>query len=108
MDERKYIEMETVKRHIRRLIQDPWNHQAAPASWADAYEDLIDILESEPAADVRPVKRGKWKKHYGDHEAFGERPFCLYCSVCNAITVLPFNFCPNCGADMRPVTDDGQ
>lgn len=105
MDERKYIELETVKRHIWHLIQDPWNHQAAPASWADAYRQMIDILDDEPAADVRPVIRGKWKKHYADHEAFGERPFCRYCSVCNAITVFPYNFCPDCGADMRKQDD---
>ena len=60
MTEYEYIQRETVKRHIRRLIQDPWNHQAAPASWADAYRQMIDILDDEPAADVRPVKRGKW------------------------------------------------
>ena len=60
MTEYEYIERETVKRHIRYLIQDPWNHQAAPASWADAYRQMIDILDDEAAADVRPVKRGKW------------------------------------------------
>lgn len=65
-----------------------------------------EIIEIAPAADVRPVIRGKWKKHYADHEAFGERPFCRYCSVCNAITVFPYNFCPNCGADMRPKEDN--
>ena len=64
-----------------------------------------EIIEKAPAADVRPVKRGKWKKHYADHEAFGERPFFRYCSVCNAITVFPYNFCPNCGADMRKKED---
>lgn len=101
MAEKKYIDADSVIKDLRRIVAEPWNHNAAPASWAEAYEDLIDILESEPAADVRPVIRGKWKKHYADHEAFGERPFCRYCSVCNAITVFQYNFCPNCGADMK-------
>lgn len=48
-----------------------------------------------PAADVRPVVRGKWitVKHP------------LYeCSICGAVyqdVGYGFNYCPNCGADMR-------
>ena len=61
------------------------------------YKDDIDnalTIEPEP-------KRGKWVKSYADHEAFGIRPFFRYCSECHEATVYPYNFCPNCGADMR-------
>lgn len=111
MAERKYIEMETVKRHIRRLIQDPWNHQAAPASWADAYRQMIDILDDEPAADVRPVKRGEWVGEY-DGYADGMPVYDMWsCSVCgkrfDEWDERPsWSFCPNCGADMRPKEDN--
>lgn len=56
-------------------------------------------LETMPTVEER--KKGKWKKAYADHEAFGVRPFFRYCSACNAITVHPYNYCPNCGADMK-------
>ena len=51
-------------------------------------------------------KKGKWLKAYGDHEAFGVRPFYRYCSECNESTVWAYNYCPNCGADMRGEDDD--
>ena len=59
--------------------------------------DIIKALESIPAADVRPVVRGKW-----DDDGCGW----VRCSICRgAIAVARggnrFNFCPNCGADMR-------
>ena len=61
----------------------------------------IDDIESVPAIDMRPVVRGEWKKSYADHESFGVRPFFRYCSECHESTVYTYNFCPNCGADMR-------
>ena len=57
-----------------------------------------DILRAQPAADVRPVVRGRWI----------EKPYLLgttnVCSVCGENYGMPhgkYNFCPNCGADMR-------
>lgn len=48
-----------------------------------------------PAADVRPVVRGRWL-----HETEIEGHACGECSACHKIRVID-NFCPNCGADMR-------
>lgn len=51
-------------------------------------------INSIPAADVRPVVRGKWiTVKYPLYE----------CSVCGAVyqdVGYGFNFCPNCGAQM--------
>lgn len=99
MAEKEYIELETVKRHIRHLIQDPWNHQAAPASWADAYRQMIDILDDEPAADVRPVKRGEWGSDMSTAK-------CEHCGHAFPAFMRLYNYCPNCGADMRPEEDN--
>lgn len=62
---------------------------------------FLDKIASIPAADVRPVVRGKWI-WFGDCSNEG-----LYCSVCkNKIHEVRkpkkklSNFCPNCGADM--------
>ncbi len=56
-----------------------------------------------PAADARPVVRGKWNRT----DAYPHR---LYCSVCYKTYLkndellerweFPLNFCPNCGAKM--------
>ena len=64
--------------------------------------ELYDILEQMPT--IEDHKKGKWKRAYLDHEAMGERPSILYCSVCNQCIAYPVNFCPNCGADMRETT----
>ena len=67
--------------------------------------DIIKALESIPAADVRPVVRGKWidrvDKYYGWNM--------WACSACGEEFFLTegtpdmneYHFCPNCGADMR-------
>lgn len=62
-----------------------------------------------PAADVRPVVRGKWI----DRPLDNFRKFESKCSVCgwsgvsnydSYVDIFDFNFCPSCGADMREVT----
>ena len=51
--------------------------------------------EPAPAADVRPVVRGRWL-----YETEIEGHACGECSACHKIRVID-NFCPNCGADMK-------
>ncbi len=54
-----------------------------------------------PAADVREVVRGHW-----NYKCPIDGTSYRYCSNCLGIiydsdVVIPKNFCPNCGADMR-------
>lgn len=55
----------------------------------------IRLIENKirlPSAPVREVVQGRW-----DIKAYG-----CYCSVCGTGSNMPYwNFCPNCGADMR-------
>lgn len=55
-----------------------------------------EFLKSIPAADVRPVVRGKW-----EYISF----MTVKCSNCQEIfhELEGDNFCPNCGADMREI-----
>lgn len=88
--------------------------------------ELLDEIETLPAADVQPVKRGHWiwkERHrnslrvvkgidrYGKegdlqiHEEYKEKV--NYCSECGKQgDEVSLNFCPNCGADMRGDTND--
>lgn len=67
----------------------------------DAWEEIIEAIEAIPAADVRPVVRAHWKSV--PHKR------ARVCSRCEADEPYKFadddanvyNFCPNCGADMR-------
>ena len=61
---------------------------------------LIDTVKEEPAADVRPVVRGKWIVHTSD---LFPTDSTIECNQCHAEQPagIDDNFCPNCGADMR-------
>lgn len=54
--------------------------------------DIVSRLHDLPAADVRPVVRGKWKRD-------GQCNI-LRCSECNTPSMNAQNFCSVCGADM--------
>jgi len=85
----EYIELEAA------LKQAGFVH----GKWDDKYISS-DKLKSLPVADVRPVVRGEWER-VGNTDHFK-------CTCCNNMILatwdMPselFNFCPNCGADMR-------
>ena len=67
------------------------------------YKAVEGSLKAIPAADVRPVVRGRWRFEEGDGETCAEGWVCSACG-CGFHTHVPyfedFNFCPNCGADM--------
>ena len=50
-----------------------------------------------PAADVRPVKHGKWEECGG----VGGGWHFWRCTNCGAVGYKEFYFCPNCGAKME-------
>lgn len=57
----------------------------------------VNIINNYPAADVREVKRG--------HAVLKEDGR-AHCSECDwSINSRVWNFCPNCGADMREEHD---
>lgn len=77
------------------------------AGYDMAHRHCIDVISTIPAADVRPVVRGKW---IGDKVAFYRG--CPECGCYLEYAVDTFldngdhyNFCPNCGADMREETE---
>lgn len=93
----KYIDADKLKEHY--------------AWWGEDSEEkrIIDeIVDVQPSADVVEVKHGKWQdvKRW---ECYTHSVTDMRCSVCHcyASRVLPhqiayiYDFCPNCGADMR-------
>ena len=54
-------------------------------------------IEDIPTID--PVKHGRWKY---EKRNCGVRTsvFALFCSECDAMSVVANNYCPNCGAKM--------
>lgn len=81
--------------------------------YADAYNDLAENFHRIPAADVEPVRHGRWIS-WEDADNCIPSPNRHECSVChdaaqvlvNNIELLS-NFCPNCGAKMDLEDDNG-
>lgn len=69
-----------------------WNGDVGTEAW------IRDALEKLPAADVRPVVRGRWEWTVDDDDRLGEY---WKCNLCGERSYIGYNFCPNCGADMR-------
>ena len=91
MDE--YIERETA---IKALMND------APEQVGYSREDAADCIRYMDAADVAPVRHGRWVNEQMIVGGFAETWACD-CSVCGRTQREPLwkpNYCPNCGAKM--------
>lgn len=61
--------------------------------------DVESIVSEIPAADVRPVVRGRWERIDGLDELDPR----MRCSVCGSVEtpLARHRFCPVCAADMK-------
>ena len=60
----------------------------------------VKIFNQFPAADVEPVRHGRWLCVDTDTEQF------FLCNRCKKKEYWESNYCPNCGADMRGTNDE--
>ena len=92
MDE--YIEREALMRRIKEIHCaecDSYHGVRCRACWVD---DTLDYIDSEPAADVAPVRYGRWERT-ADGAAL--------CTACNRKmnpSQYGYAFCSLCGAKM--------
>ena len=68
--------------------------------WTETHEVAYKTeIEQIPAADVVPVRHGKWIEE--DDSCCGFHATDIVCSECNKISEFgKFSYCPNCGARM--------
>lgn len=66
--------------------------------------DYIYMIEDMPAADIAPVRHGRWEE-----ASDGDGIVCPFCRT-NFCTIIYdteyFNYCPNCGAKMDEKEND--
>lgn len=78
--------------------------------WGFGRKNINDVIDGVSAADVEPVRRGRWEGYthsrYCGIDADGEPVYrdgvVYYCSnpKCRRKTVIKENYCPGCGAKM--------
>lgn len=91
----KYIDAEQLKQTVETSMD-----------MQDLYlpSHFIDVINGIPAADVAPIRRGRWTDHSDEWDGGYYE-----CSVCGeAFTFIEgtpkenlYNYCPNCGAKME-------
>ena len=65
----------------------------------DSCWSAIPDFERLPAADVAPVRHGRWEHHYHDSGSpIDDKWYCSECNMCNGHKRTWY--CPNCGAKM--------
>lgn len=58
-------------------------------------EELEGLVRDVPAADVEPVRHGRWNSPLDKR-----RKASLRCSQCFGLSHAAYAYCPNCGAKM--------
>lgn len=91
----RYIDADELKQHYAW-----WNNEDK--------ETFDEIVDAQPTADVRENVKGEWEHWGSPFSDESEVIDTIVCSVCGARFIEPkdetkeeYNFCPNCGADMR-------
>lgn len=69
--------------------------------YCETLNEVIHIVDGQPTILAKPVVHGEWV-FIGDYDS--------RCSVCGEEYCIgpdeDYNYCPNCGADMRERKDD--
>ena len=67
--------------------------------WSEYHDGFISYsqleIDTAPSIDIEP-KRGEWVNTAEPYMSDN-----IVCSVCGYNSICEYNFCPNCGADMR-------
>ena len=97
----EYVIKEALQAKLNRKKAGPANKRYTDG-WNDAVLMVKSMIHSEKAADVAPVRHGRWIDR-GDYvtTAYGRLPVKM-CSECHMdVTLEDFDsYCPNCGAKM--------
>lgn len=101
----EYIEREAAYALSKKICDAIRNHKYHPATFGHLILDWIDDL---PAADVQPVRHGRWHSRFFCRES--TKAYDCEMHVCNECGSewsydaetgsSDFNYCPNCGAKM--------
>ena len=92
MAEKEYIEREAVTNHIDFVVNNAPDTDYKKAAWG--FGVFVSRL---PAANVAPVRHGRWVKEKSDVLIHWH---CSVCEKCYFLEEPNADYCPHCGAKM--------
>lgn len=104
----EYIERATVIKALKDNVTEMEHHIYFGSNLGVPDDEIEDIVNEIPSADVEPVKHGRWQEVGGTPK--GQM---FHCSICHKVAYFPqptrdktwkkqcpYTYCPNCGAKM--------
>ena len=88
----RYIDADELYKTIRAKMRSCDTDTDYGRGIQQGFDFAMDEIRQQPEADVVEVKHSWWST---------VSPFNYQCMNCSALSSIEFNFCPNCGADMR-------
>ncbi len=92
MDE--YIKRKEIRKAYEKLARSYMHGEPYIADWK--FDEMIEEL---PAADVVPVRHGRWIKKQ-EKDTFAGYLYSYECSECGRVKQRKEPYCPKCGAKM--------
>ena len=96
----EYIERGALMRQIKEIHCAECNSYHGVRCRACWVDDTLGYIDSEPTADVAPVRHGRWLCVDTDTEQF------FLCNRCKKKEYWESNYCPNCGCLMDGGDDE--
>lgn len=97
-----YISREAVLKIIEYAESMNWTDSEAEIQAETDYDFFREMIKAQPAVDVVEIKHGFWEQ--GDYYDMGD--VCSECQYDSCIEPCKYNYCPDCGADMRGTSSE--
>ena len=90
----EYIEREALEVALNHRLNFLMAENGEYDHYTSGFDEAVTRVENFPAADVAPVRHGRWMCVDTDTEQF------FLCNRCKKKEYWESNYCPNCGAKM--------
>ena len=98
-----YITKEQANEAIKNVCEE-WHLGYGNERFGGSGNALFHAFDDIPTTEVKPIEYGEWEHIVKGFMEFGE----IRCSKCGWKNdfIKKFNFCPNCGSDMRKESEE--
>ena len=100
----EYIEREALERGLNERLNRLFKLHGRHDHYVQGFDDCVGRVEEFPAADVAPVRHGRWITKQ-EKDTFAGYLYSYECSECGRVEKCKEPYC-NCGAKMDGVDNE--